>query len=77
MRKRYEIRCNEDVLDEYASALRRILFHVFKSRALKYGNYPLDCTNRFLEGVRILLVVIFFLVVCREVGYITLVVYYI
>ena len=37
MRKRYEIRCNEDVLDEYASALRRILFHVFKIRALKYG----------------------------------------
>ena len=37
MRKRYEIRCNEDVLDEYTSALRRILFNVFKSWALKYG----------------------------------------
>ena len=37
MRKRYEIRCNEDVLDEYTSALRGGLFHLFKSWALKYG----------------------------------------
>ena len=37
MRKRYEIRCNEDVLDEYTSALRGRLFHLFKRWALKYG----------------------------------------